>query len=171
MGLVNDFRRWVSGDVDDDDFDLDEESAEPQESAESSSYYSRPEYTRPEPEVSRGSVREDSPRSQIQPNKNNRVVNISATTKLAVVLVKTDQFNNVADIADHLKNKMTVVLNLETTEKETSKRMLDFLSGVTYAIEGKIKRVASNTYLITPLDVEIVGDDLISELENNGLRF
>ena len=63
------------------------------------------------------------------------------------------------------------VLNLETTDKETSKRMLDFLSGVTYAIEGKIKRVASDTYLITPLDVEIVGDDLISELENSGMKF
>ena len=49
--------------------------------------------------------------------------------------------------------------------------MLDFLSGVTYAIEGKNKRVASNTYLITPLDVEIVGDDLISELENSGMKF
>ena len=87
------------------------------------------------------------------------------------MLVKADQFNNVADIADHLKNKMTVVLNLETTDKETSKRMLDFMSGVTYAIEGKIKRVASDTYLITPLDVEIVGDDLISELENSGMKF
>ena len=85
--------------------------------------------------------------------------------------MKADQFNNVADIADHLKNKMTVVLNLESTDKEVSKRMLDFLSGVTYAIEGKIKRVASNTYLITPLDVEIVGDDLISELENSGMKF
>lgn len=99
------------------------------------------------------------------------MVNINATTKLAVVLVKADQFNNVADIADHLKNKMTVVLNLETTDKETSKRMLDFMSGVTYAIEGKIKRVANDTYLITPLDVEIVGDDLISELENSGMKF
>ena len=86
-------------------------------------------------------------------------------------MVKADQFNNVADIADHLKNKMTVVLNLETTDKETSKRMLDFMSGVTYAIEGKIKRVANDTYLITPLDVEIVGDDLISELENSGMKF
>lgn len=66
---------------------------------------------------------------------------------------------------------MTVVLNLETTDKETSKRMLDFMSGVTYAIEGKIKRVANDTYLITPLDVEIVGDDLISELENSGMKF
>ena len=108
---------------------------------------------------------------QIESRRNNQVVNINATTKLAVVLVKADQFNNVADIADHLKNKMTVVLNLETTDKETSKRMLDFMSGVTYAIEGKIKRVANDTYLITPLDVEIVGDDLISELENSGMKF
>ena len=93
------------------------------------------------------------------------------THAAGVEYYKADQFNNVADIADHLKNKMTVVLNLESTDKEVSKRMLDFLSGVTYAIEGKIKRVASNTYLITPLDVEIVGDDLISELENSGMKF
>ena len=162
MGLVNDFKRWVSGEVDDDDFDLDDEtmaSAEPEEP----SYYSRPE--------SAASAPVEAAHTQVQSRRNNRVVNISATTRLAVVLVKADQFNNVADIADHFKNKMTVVLNLESTDKEVSKRMLDFLSGVTYAIEGKIKRVASNTYLITPLDVEIVGDDLISELQNSGMKF
>lgn len=163
MGLVNDFKRWVSGEVDDEDFDMDEGLEEAPEE-EQSSYYSRPETVRSAPAA------ESQPMS-VQSRKNNRVVNISATTKLAVVLVKADQFNNVADIADHLKNKMTVVLNLETTDKETSKRMLDFMSGVTYAIEGKIKRVASDTYLITPLDVEIVGDDLISELENSGMKF
>ena len=163
MGLVNDFKRWVSGEVDDEDFDMDEGLDEAPEEEEAS-YYSRPEPVRSAPAA------EPQPMS-VQPRRNNRVVNINATTKLAVVLVKADQFNNVADIADHLKNKMTVVLNLETTDKETSKRMLDFLSGVTYAIEGKIKRVAHNTYLITPLDVEIVGDDLISELENSGMKF
>lgn len=162
MGLVNDFKRWVSGEVDDDDFDMDDEGMEPAESEEPS-YYGRQE--------SAASASVETTRTQVQPGRNNRVVNISATTRLAVVLVKAEQFNNVADIADHLKNKMTVVLNLESTDKEVSKRMLDFLSGVTYAIEGKIKRVASNTYLITPLDVEIVGDDLISELENSGLKF
>ena len=163
MGVVNDFKRWGSGEVDDEDFDLDEGLDEAPEEEESS-YYSRPEPVRSAPAA------EPQPMS-VQPRRNNRVVNINATTKLAVVLVKADQFNNVADIADHLKNKMTVVLNLETTDKETSKRMLDFMSGVTYAIEGKIKRVASDTYLITPLDVEIVGDDLISELENSGMKF
>ena len=143
MGLVNDFKRWVSGEVDDEDFDMDEDLDEAPEEEESS-YYSRPEPVRSAPAA------EPQPMS-VQPRRNNRVVNINATTKLAVVLVKADQFNNVADIADHLKNKMTVVLNLETTDKETSKRMLDFMSGVTYAIEGKIKRVASDTYLITPM--------------------
>ena len=163
MGLVNDFKRWVSGEVDDEDFDMDE-GLEDAPEEEEPSYYSRPEPVRSAPAA------EPQPMS-VQPRRNNRVVNINATTKLAVVLVKADQFNNVADIADHLKNKMTLVLNLETTDKETSKRMLDFMSGVTYAIEGKIKRVASDTYLITPLDVEIVGDDLISELENSGMKF
>ena len=163
MGLVNDFKRWVSGEVDDEDFDMDE-GLEDAPEEEEPSYYSRPEPVRSAPAA------EPQPMS-VQPRRNNRVVNINATTKLAVVLVKADQFNNVADIADHLKNKMTVVLNLETTDKETSKRMLDFMSGVTYAIEGKIKRVASDTYLITPLDVEIVGDDLISDLENSGMKF
>ena len=163
MGLVNDFKRWVSGEVDDEDFDMDQ-GLEDAPEEEEPSYYSRPEPVRSAPAA------EPQPMS-VQPRRNNRVVNINATTKLAVVLVKADQFNNVADIADHLKNKMTVVLNLETTDKETSKRMLDFMSGVTYAIEGKIKRVASDTYLITPLDVEIVGDDLISELENSGMKF
>ena len=162
MGLVNDFKRWVSGEVDDDDFDLDDETMESTE-PEEPSYYSRPE--------SAASAPVEAAHTQVQPRRNNRVVNISATTRLAVVLVKADQFNNVADIADHLKNKMTVVLNLESPPPPPSKRMLDFLSGVTYAIEGKIKRVASNTYLITPLDVEIVGDDLISELENSGMKF
>lgn len=163
MGLVNDFKRWVSGDVDDDDYDMDEEPMESEE-VDNSSYYDRPE-------SARASAPAETSQTQMQQRRNNRVVNISATTKLAVVLVKADQFNNVADIADHLKNKMTVVLNLESTDKDVSKRMLDFLSGVTYAIEGKIKRVASDTYLITPLDVEIMGDDLISELENSGMKF
>ena len=104
MGLVNDFKRWVSGEVDDEDFDMDEGLDEAPEEEESS-YYSRPEPVRSAPAA------EPQPMS-VQPRRNNRVVNINATTKLAVVLVKADQFNNVADIADHLKNKMTVVLNL-----------------------------------------------------------
>ena len=102
--------------------------------------------------------------------KKNKVVNIHATTQLKVVLVKPERFENASEIADHLKEKRTVVLNLESTNKDVARRLIDFLSGVAYAGEGKIKKVAANTYIITPYSVDIMGD-LIDELENNGLYF
>ena len=83
-------------------------------------------------------------------DRRNKVVNIHATTQL--------------------KDKRTVVLNLESTNKDVARRLVDFLSGVAYAGEGKIKKVAANTYIITPYHVDIEGD-LIDELENNGLYF
>ena len=102
--------------------------------------------------------------------RRNKVVNIHTTTQLQVVLVKPDRFENAAEIADHLREKRTVVLNLESTNKEIARRLLDFLSGVAYANEGKIKKVAISTYIITPYNVDILGD-LIDELENNGMYF
>ena len=100
--------------------------------------------------------------------RSNKVVNIHTTTQLQVVLVKPDRFENAAEIADHLREKRTVVLNLEQTSKDVSRRILDFLSGAAYAQEGKVKKVAVATYIITPYNVDILGD-LIDELENNGM--
>ena len=102
--------------------------------------------------------------------RSNKVVNIHTTTQLQVVLVKPERFENASEIADHLREKRTVVLNLEQTDKEIARRLLDFLSGVAYANEGKIKKVAVSTYIITPYNVGIMGD-LIDELENNGVYF
>ena len=103
-------------------------------------------------------------------DRRNKVVNIHATTQLKVVLVKPERFENASEIADQLKDKRTVVLNLESTNKDVARRLIDFLSGVAYAGEGKIKKVAANTYIITPYHVDIEGD-LIDELENNGMYF
>ena len=102
--------------------------------------------------------------------RRNKVVNIHATTQLKVILVKPERFENASEIADQQKDKRTVVLNLESTNKDVARRLIDFLSGVAYAGEGKIKKVAANTYIITPYHVDIEGD-LIDELENNGLYF
>ena len=99
-----------------------------------------------------------------------KVVNIHATAQLQVVLVKPDRFETAAEIADHLRERRTVVLNLEQTNKDIARRLVDFLSGVAYAQDGKIKKVAVNTYIITPYNVDLLGD-LIDELENNGLYF
>ena len=99
-------------------------------------------------------------------DRRGKVVNIHATTQLKVVLVKPERFENASEIADHLKDKRTVVLNLESTNKDVARRLIDFLSGVAYAGEGKIKKVSANT----PYHVDLEGE-LIDELENNGLYF
>ena len=103
-------------------------------------------------------------------SRRNQVVNIHATTQLAVVLVKPERFDDARSIADHLNTKRTVVLNLEQTSKDVSRRLIDFLSGVAYANNGQIQRVANSTYIITPYNVDIMGD-LLDELENSGVFF
>ena len=150
MSLLDDFKRMIHPMSDeDDDYDVDFDEQESPFMDERS----RMERERPSVDSRRG-----------------KVVNIHATTQLKVVLVKPERFENASEIADHLKEKRTVVINLESTHKDIARRLVDFLSGVAYAGEGKIKKVAANTYIITPYSVDIQGD-LIDELENNGLYF
>lgn len=105
-----------------------------------------------------------------EPRKGNKVVNINATAQLQVVLVKPERFDDASAVADHLNAKRTVVLNLESANKDVARRILDFLSGVAYANDGQIKKVANCTFIITPYNVGLMGD-LLDELENNGLYF
>lgn len=100
----------------------------------------------------------------------NKVVNIHATAQLQVVLFKPENFGEeTRAVADELLKMHTVVLNLEETNKDTSRRIIDFLSGVAYANGGKIKRVSTCTYIITPYNVDLTGDEVMDELENNGV--
>lgn len=105
----------------------------------------------------------------ISEEKRNKVVNIQATAQFQVVLVKPEVFTDAKQIADHLIAKKTVVLNLETASAENKRRIIDFLVGVAYANGGSLKPVANLTYIITPYNVGFVGEDLVGELENNGV--
>ena len=98
-----------------------------------------------------------------------KVVNIQATAQLQVVLVKPEVFTDAKQIADHLISKKTVVLNLETASAENKRRIIDFLVGVAYANGGSLKPVANLTYIITPYNVGFIGEDLVNELETNGV--
>ena len=165
MGFLDEFKRLAHPyeDEDDEEFEDDyEPSPRPVERRERErSVRSEPSYNSPAMD-------------ELEARRSNKVVNIRAATQLqvvlVVVLVKPERFENASEIADHLREKRTVVLNLESTNKEIARRLLDFLSGVAYANEGKIKKVAISTYIITPYNVDILGD-LIDELENNGLYF
>lgn len=97
----------------------------------------------------------------------NNVVNLHSSSNLQVILVKPERYEQVSEVADHLRNKCAVVLNLESTNKDTARRLVDFLSGCAYALDGKIKKVAMSTYIITPYNVDIVGD-LMEEIEKSG---
>ncbi|MCQ2431780.1 MAG: cell division protein SepF [Clostridia bacterium] len=88
------------------------------------------------------------------------VRNQNEGSPLELKVVKPDRYENVNQIADHLLNRRTVVLNLEGTNKETARRLIDFLSGVAYSIDGQLKRVANNTFVITPHNVDVSGDQL-----------
>lgn len=120
--------------------------------------------------------REEAPRRSFPFARNleddNKVVNINAKAQLQVVLFKPVTFGEeTRSIADELLSRHTVVLNLEKTEKDVSRRIIDFLSGVAYANKGKIKRVATNTFIITPYNVDLTGEDVLDELENSGIYF
>lgn len=110
-------------------------------------------------------------RSNQRMDKNNKVVSIHTTAQLQVVIAKPVRFDEVTEIADHLVNKRTVVLNLEQTSKEIARRIIDFLCGAAYAHNGQLKPIANNTFIITPFNVDIIGTDLLGELENNGFFF
>lgn len=169
MGFLDELKRLTHPYEDEmeDDYDEDEDVYEDEDDMEDE------EPAPPPREENRRRERErEREREYQEPVRRNagKVVNIHATTQLQVVLVKPDRYENASEIADHLRDKRTVVLNLEKTQKDVARRLLDFLSGVAYAQEGKIKKVALQTYIVTPYNVDIMGD-LIDELENNGLYF
>lgn len=89
----------------------------------------------------------------------------SGVSNVDVVLVKPDKYDSATSIADDLNAHKAVVLNLENASKETSRRLVDFLSGVAYANGGDIKRVATNTFLITPPNVNLTNSQDDSDLD------
>ncbi|MBQ2325763.1 MAG: cell division protein SepF [Clostridia bacterium] len=82
----------------------------------------------------------------------------SSNASLEMKIIKPEKFDDVTSIAQHLLQRRTVVLNLESTNKETIRRIIDFLSGVAFAIGGNLNRVANSTYVITPKNVELSDD-------------
>lgn len=126
--------------------------------------YNLAAFDRPSSSQSRTSFRSTSA------GHSSKVVDIHTTAKLQVVLTKPEKFSDAREIADNLNEKRTIVLNLESTNKDEALRLLDFLSGVAYANDGEIKKIAKSTFIITPYNVDVMGD-LLYELESNGVFF
>lgn len=105
-------------------------------------------------------------------DRNEKIVNIHTNSNFQVVLFKPERFGEeTRAVADEFLKAHTIVLNLENTNKDVSRRILDFLSGVAYANGGKIKRVASETFVMTPYNVGFEGTDMLDEVSSNGVYF
>ncbi|MBE6738964.1 MAG: cell division protein SepF [Ruminococcaceae bacterium] len=87
---------------------------------------------------------------------------------MQLVLVKPERFEDVTAIADHYCAKKTIVLNLEKSDRDLSRRILDFLSGVAYAKNGTLKKAAHNTFVIAPSDVDVNGDTFAEDYSEYG---
>lgn len=90
--------------------------------------------------------------------------------QIQVVLVKPERFEDASIIADHLVNRRTVVLNVEGLGKDVIRRLLDFVTGVAYVLQGNVKMVAKDTYIATPRSVDLMGDILLDDLTSGYYR-
>ena len=105
--------------------------------------------------------------SDEQPAARHTVSAPSAAGSIEMKVVKPDSLDSVSQIADHLLDRRTILLNLEDTNRETARRLVDFLQGVAYAINGTLKKVANCTYVITPSNVDVSGEQ-IKETQESG---
>ena len=96
------------------------------------------------------------------------VVNMSSTGKQEVVLFHAKTFGDATKAADELRGRKAVILNMENVDKALTRRVVDFLSGCVYALDGKVKKIAQSTYLFCPHSMNIVGDleSFQGEVEN-----
>ena len=102
----------------------------------------------------------------------NNVMNINAGASVQFVLFKPETFDkDITAMADEFIKRNTVILNMEQTNKDVGKRIIDFLSGVAYAHSGKISRVAEDTYIVMPSNVRLSGEDIMDEVESDNIYF
>lgn len=158
MGFMDDLKKLTRPySEDEDDFDEYDDNSRPSRTSRAS--------TAPAPSAFDMDDTDDYSSRRIG---NSKVVNLHTGAQTQLAVVRPTKYDDASDIAEHLRSKHAVVLNLEATNKDVSRRLVDFLSGCAYALDGKITKVTVGTYLITPYNMEIVGD-LIDELENGGL--
>ena len=177
MSLWDNVKKFAQPYADDeyDDYDEDEEYEdeydEPEQPARRSSSRtaSRRSAPAPAPEPEEedadddygfGSVAPASSSSTASSGFNGTVLNMnsSVTNKQEVVLFRPNSFNDTSKAADDLRNRRAVIVNMENVDKAMARRVVDFLSGCVYALDGDVKKIAQSAYLFCPHNMDIVGD-------------
>ena len=174
MGFMNKFKGFMGIPEDeyedDEDLDYDRDFEDPEEEDEDVTSFGTGSVRRPAPSVSVPSVSSFT-LPDPEPAPQNKVVSIHGSSQYQVVVVKPERLEDASGIADHLIAKRAVLLNLEAVTPDLKRRLVDFLSGVAYTNGGQIKPVANSTYIITPCNVNVMGETMIDELGSHGIHF
>ena len=154
MSFWDNVKKFAQPYSEDDYDDYDEESEGFEEEQEE-----RPARTRRTP-LFGGAATEDAPSYNSKPTGTSAFSGqvVSMGNKQEVVLFHPISFNDTSKAADDLRNKKAVIVNMENVDKAMARRVVDFLSGCAYALDGKVKKVAQSTYLFCPHNMEVVGD-------------
>ncbi|HET7743554.1 MAG TPA: cell division protein SepF [Gaiellaceae bacterium] len=111
----------------------------------------------------------DEPPPRRQSSSSSRLRSVDASAPPAKVhLVVPRSFNDAKQIADRFKAQIPVILNLQGADTDLSKRLIDFASGLTYALDGSMQRVADRVFLLTPRNVELSAEERSRALEQGG---
>jgi cell division inhibitor SepF len=151
MGFFDKIKDIMSATDEDDFAEMDTATADKEE------YYSS---------VSRTEIKEKTTQFPSDRRGSKNIGTVRTASQIQVALVKPERIEDGTAIADHMAEGRTVVLNLEAANRETQRRLLDFLSGAAYAHSGRIKKVANSTFIITPKNVDVMGELLLDEIEN-----
>lgn len=158
--LFNKMKDLMFGEYDDDEYYEDEEYDVPVRESAPTSYGLR--------EVSRD-MDYAAPQSRKPATKGGpQVYSINTNVQMQVVIIKPSCYEDAQEICDQIKTKKPVVVNLEKVEYPVAQRIMDFLSGTCYSLEGSIQRIANNIFIIAPENVDISGD-FKEELKTKGV--
>ncbi len=89
---------------------------------------------------------------------NGKVLNLNHNSEVRVVVTQPQNVNDAREMCDHLRSNKPIIINLEDLEKETAQRIVDFMSGCVYALDGDFQKVSSYIFLATPQGIDITGD-------------
>jgi cell division inhibitor SepF len=126
------------------------------------------DWTDPEPAAQRTSVLRPAPQQRETAPRRLRGVESLASPNVKVHLVLPRSFNDAQQIADRFKDGVPVILNLQQSDQELSKRLIDFASGLTYALDGGMQRIADKVFLLTPRNVEVSAEERARMIERGG---
>jgi cell division inhibitor SepF len=157
------------GIAEDDDWDDDQLATSEQQLEESYRRRDRQNVRRlPSSAEAEGWESDESPEPSPRRERSSRLRSVSAPAPAKVHLVAPRAFNDAKQIADRFKAQIPVIINLQSADTELSKRLIDFASGLTYALDGSMQRVADKVFLLTPRDVELSAEERARAMERGG---